>query len=95
MKELLPGLLMLLSVLTSLRAQSPSADSLAAAYPFLKIGENCLHFPGGDSLWGRLFQKLHEVGKDSSAQLRVLHIGGSHVQGGVFHERIRLGLEAL
>lgn len=77
------------------RCQPLLADSLAAVYPFLNPGDNILRFPGGDSPWGKVFQKMHALRNDAHAQLRILHIGGSHVQGGVFHEQIRLGLEAL
>jgi lysophospholipase L1-like esterase len=79
----------------ALPAQTLLADSMAQQYPFLRPAENMLRFPGGDSAWQVFFNRLHDLETDPAAQIRILHIGGSHVQGGTFHERIRLGMEDL
>jgi lysophospholipase L1-like esterase len=72
--------------------QSLDEKPLGERYPFLNLEENCLHFPGTQDAWENLFSKVARVRQQSGEQLHVLHIGGSHVQGGTFARRIREGL---
>ncbi len=59
-------------------------------YPFLKMEKNALQYPGGRSpemeyFYSKLDTLLHTGGGD----LRILHVGGSHVQGGSWSDRLR------
>lgn len=53
---------------------------------------NHLDFPGGRGTFDTLYTRLNAVGTDPQAQLKVLHIGGSHVQAGHFSGRMRTNL---
>ena len=53
--------------------------------PGIKLGENRLDFPDSRERFDSLLHRLH--GGDE--HLNILHIGGSHVQAGIFPNRLR------
>ena len=59
-------------------------------YPFLKMEQNVLQYPGGRSpeMEG-FFNKLDTLLSTGGADVRILHVGGSHVQGGSWTDRMR------
>lgn len=75
--------------------QSEESDSLAKRYPFLHLEYNTLSFPAGVDRWAGVFERLALGDSALQRPLRVLHIGGSHVQGGVLTDAIRSGLTGL
>ena len=93
MKQLL--LLMCLCTTGLLLAQNDERDSLKAVYPFLDLDQNELLFPGDTTRWQRLFQQMNSIRKGEVRQFQVMHIGGSHVQGGSLSRQIRHRLAAL
>lgn len=65
-------------------------------YPFVRVEKNELKFPGGPSSEYSLFlRKLDSLVTFGSADVRILHIGGSHVQGGTWTDRLRRSFLAL
>lgn len=65
-------------------------------YPFVRAEKNELQFPGGPSADYALFlRKLDSLVISGSADVRILHVGGSHVQGGTWTDRLRRSFLAL
>ena len=58
--------------------------------PGIRLGENRLDFPGSRERFDSLLCHL----RDSDRHLNILHIGGSHVQAGIFPHRLREHLNA-
>lgn len=74
-------------------AMSPSDD-----YPSVVVRRHThLQFPGKNDGLRRFYDKLHALRTDtmpfSADEVNILHIGGSHVQGGVLSNTIRMQLE--
>ena len=80
--------LILLALL--LAAALPSAGRGLPRYPFLKMEQNVLQYPSGRSpeMEG-FFNKLDTLLSTGGADVRILHVGGSHVQGGSWTDRMR------
>ena len=59
-------------------------------YPFVRVERNEVQYPAGDSPEFRLFmRKLDTLVLNGKGNVRVLHVGGSHVQGGTWSGRLR------
>ena len=59
-------------------------------YPFVRVERNVVQYPAGDSPEFRTFlRKLDTLVVMGKGDVRVLHIGGSHVQGGTWSSRLR------
>ena len=59
-------------------------------YPFVRVERNVVQFPAGDSPEFRLFlRKLDSLVMGGKGNVRVLQVGGSHVQGGTWSGRLR------
>lgn len=64
--------------------------SFAQNYPFVRKDRNVLEYPGGKSAEYQLFKrKLDSLLFFGNGNVKVLHIGGSHVQGGTLSDRLR------
>lgn len=89
MKKLIPiALLMVLAVSMEARRMP--------RYPFIPVDRNVLQFPGGESEEFNLFlRKLDTLVDTGKGDLRVLHVGGSHVQAGTWTDRLRTRFLAL
>jgi hypothetical protein len=59
------------------------------ARPEVQMEHNLLHFPGGDSLHDVYFAKMRDLMLFGRGQIRVLHIGGSHIQADIYSNRLR------
>ena len=65
-------------------------------YPFVDLERNVLSAPAGQSRTYQLFrQKLDTLVITGRGNVRVLHVGGSHVQGGTWTDRLRRNFLAL
>ena len=59
-------------------------------YPFIRQERNALEMPAGASPTFDVFlQKLDTLVSTGKADVRILHVGGSHVQSGVWSDRLR------
>ena len=56
---------------------------------------NELHFPGGDSAFMRVWQKMDTLIFKGQGNVNWVHIGGSHVQAGLLTDVIRYRLQAI
>lgn len=81
-------------VWVSAYGQTGDEKPLQERYPFLNLEENCMHFPGAFDRWEHFFTKVEGARRQEGEQVHILHIGGSHVQGGTFARSIREGLAA-
>ncbi len=83
MKRLLLSLLLLVAALSLEGRRMPR-------YPFIPADRNTLQFPGGESEeFGLFLRKLDTLLESGKGDLRVLHVGGSHVQAGTWSDRLR------
>ena len=83
MKKLLLILLLCLPML-------PASARRAAHYPFVRAELNSLEAPAGASPTYDIFlRKLDTLMMTGGTDVRILHVGGSHVQGGSWSDRLR------
>jgi lysophospholipase L1-like esterase len=54
------------------------------AYRFIRYEENRLRYPNDSSAFMNLFRKMEQFGSEGNERISVVHIGGSHVQAGVW-----------
>ena len=80
MKKFLASILLILTVL----------PLHARRYPFVRVERNQVQFPSGDSPdFRRFLRKTDSLVLYGTGSVRVLHVGGSHVQGGTWSGRLR------
>lgn len=60
----------------------------------LHLEHNVLHFPKSHSSYDALYDRFRSLKSDDLASIHMLHIGGSHVQAGVFSNQMRSNLRA-
>ena len=64
--------------------------------PYARVQRNALQFPGGASAdFDAFLRKLDTLVVTGRGDVRILHIGGSHVQGGTWTNTLRKNLMAL
>ena len=89
MKRLIFTLLLLMAVLSLEGRRMPR-------YPFIPADRNTLQFPGGESEeFGLFLRKLDTLLDTGNGDVRILHVGGSHVQAGTWTDRLRARFLAL
>ncbi|MEN8249412.1 MAG: GDSL-type esterase/lipase family protein [Bacteroidota bacterium] len=64
-------------------------------HPFLNLGKNKLEFYGDTTSFNTVFKKLDSLAFLGQGDLSILHIGGSHVQGGVLQRTMRAKFDYL
>lgn len=99
------GLELILLFLCLVKTARAEADNLPPAWvpvPYLaedsavaRLDQNHLSFPAGHQYFDSLYTRLLGLHSDEEACVRMLHIGGSHVQAGVFSGRMRSNLQTL
>ena len=82
MRKALFCILLLLSVL-------PAGARRYPRYPFVRTDRNTIQIPGGKApeLY-QFYRKLDTLLVTGRGDVRILHVGGSHVQGGTMSERV-------
>ena len=79
----------LLIILLSMLATFPG-QARRVPYPFIRADRNVVEKPAGASPTYDLFlRKLDTLVRTGGTDVRVLHVGGSHVQGGAMSDRLR------
>lgn len=78
-----------------LRSNEVNAQGLKEKYPFLNLDKNQIDFYGKSSEFDAFFEKLDQVVLEGEGEINVLHIGGSHVQGGTLENTMRKNLQSL
>jgi len=87
-------LLGVLLLSTSLSAQH-EMGTIALEYPFLDTAKNHLEFYGSRSGMDRFYEKLDRAIFENEGKVNVVHMGGSHVQGGTLSHTLRQHLSQL
>ena len=88
MKRTLVTLFWALACLTVI-AQTPPLAKAIPDYPFAHFERNRLVYPGDNQPMERFFQKMDSVIFLGEGNVNIMHIGGSHVQAGVFTQQFR------
>ncbi|MCS6989470.1 MAG: GDSL-type esterase/lipase family protein [Chloroherpetonaceae bacterium] len=73
-------------------AIEPSSARIDSIYPFIRYAENQLRFYGKDyerSGYAEFFKAMDEVRQGKNRKIKILHIGGSHVQADVWSGETR------
>ena len=63
------------------------------AYPFIKTEFNEFHYSNANANFELLCNKLNRLKEKSLNQITVVHIGGSHVQGGIWSNTFEMELQ--
>lgn len=87
-------LILLLLYPTTNKAQTTQNNTLPLVpieqkYPFINYTDNTLQFPGQHTDFDTLYNKLDTLLNHTTTNINIIHIGGSHVQAGVFDHRMR------
>jgi hypothetical protein len=67
-------------------SQGQSLDTLR--FPFIRYEKNVLAFPGGTQNFEPFYQKVQKHFLEGTGAVNIMHIGGSHVQAGIWTEAI-------
>ncbi len=77
------------SPLVEVNYTSLPGTALRKEYNFIQYDKNKVHFEGNKEKWNILFKKFEQLAFNGSGKVSVVHIGGSHVQGGFLTDRLR------
>jgi lysophospholipase L1-like esterase len=72
-----------------------SLNTLALKYPFLDTSKQSLQFFGSEDALEHFFEKLDRTIFEGEGKVNVVHMGGSHVQGGTLSHTMRKNLAQL
>ncbi|MDR1683485.1 MAG: GDSL-type esterase/lipase family protein [Candidatus Symbiothrix sp.] len=90
------GLLLCFSWLSANETRWPLQKTDVREYAFFNRKYAKIHVPGKDSTrLNRFFQKVDTLLKYKNEPVNILHIGGSHVQAGIFPKQMRKNLNPL
>ena len=70
-------------------------ESLALKYPFLDTAKNHMEYYGSEQALIGFFNKLDQAIFDFEGKVNIVHVGGSHVQGGMLSHTLRMHLGQL
>jgi hypothetical protein len=69
---------------------APGGFSLdLSRYDFIDTTQNVIKFPKGNASFTTFFNKMDTLVFENRGQVRILHVGGSHLQADVISGRIR------
>ena len=88
MRRLSLVILLFFSIITALAQTKPLMRPLPE-YGFAHFDRNHIQYPGDSMAMERFFQKMDSVVFMGKGNLNIMHIGGSHVQAGVFTQQFR------
>ncbi len=97
MKKTIIPVVSILMLLLSVRvgAQSILCPHSSYDYDFIVYDSSYLYTPGENPNLETFFEKLDRMYFDGEDDITILHLGGSHVQGGVWSWRLRRHFESL
>ena len=87
-------LLILILSFQSLAAQLPQVPFELPAYHFIKYQSNQFDFIHNNPDYMSLFAKFDTLLSTGSNQIKIVHIGGSHIQADIYTHRIRQELQS-
>lgn len=74
---------------------SVSTDAEENRFSFIRYNLNKLQVQNTESNWDNLFRKMESLAFTGQGKISVVHIGGSHVQGGALTDRLRSNLSQM
>lgn len=80
---------MLYRPLVSIPSARLSAIEVNGAYDFIQYEKNTLHIENPEERWHKLFDRFEQLAFEGDGKISIVHIGGSHVQGGFLTDRLR------
>lgn len=91
MKHVLLGIALLtLSAFAKDMPTAPGSFSIdISRYDFIDTTQNVIKFPKGNASFNAFFNKMDTLVFENRGQVRILHVGGSHLQADVISGRIR------
>lgn len=91
MKHVLLGIALLtLSAFAKDMPTAPGSFSIdISRYDFIDTTQNIIKFPKGNASFNAFFNKMDTLVFENRGQVRILHVGGSHLQADVISGRIR------
>jgi lysophospholipase L1-like esterase len=79
---------MLRSDMSAPSAKLPALN-VEASYHFIRYDKNTLHIENPEARWNSLFDRFEQLAFEGEGKISIVHIGGSHVQGGYLTDRLR------
>lgn len=64
-------------------------------YSVIKYDEDIFHFPGTDSAFQDLYQRMNELMFEGEDKIHIVHMGGSHIQADIYTNILRERLQGL
>ena len=61
-------------------------------YPFIRYDANQLHYDSSSASMQLFLRKWHRVTTTGQGTVNIIHMGGSHVQAGVFPNQVRVNI---
>ena len=89
------GVAILFIVFTLALQGQESLGALSLKYPCLDTTTQSLQYFGSDDALEHCFEKLDRTIFDGQGKVNVVHMGGSHVQGGTLSHTMRMNLAQL
>ncbi len=62
-------------------------------YPFINYNSNKIHYGNDSTSFLKLFEKINKLKEKNTTSISVVHIGGSHVQGGAWTNKFHTNLQ--
>ncbi len=84
-KNILFGFFLLSAFLTKAQVNSDVFN----AYSFVNIKENYIHFYNEDSNFNTFYRKLHILLSEKKGKVKIMQIGGSHIQAEIWPDQVR------
>lgn len=88
-------LVLLFIVFTLVLQGQESLSALSLKYPFLDTTKQSLQYFGSEDALEYFFKKLDSTIFEEEGKVNVVHMGGSHVQGGTLSHAMRMNLAQL
>lgn len=80
---------LILSIIYIFDANAQDFPYSEQQYNFIRYDKNNITFPGDSSQFENLFNKFDQVIKTGEGKINIIHIGGSHIQAGIYSGVVR------
>jgi lysophospholipase L1-like esterase len=64
-------------------------------YSFIRYEKNSIDLHSTHNKWDNLFGKMEQIAFSGTGKVSIVHIGGSHVQGGFLSDRLRSNFQSM
>ncbi len=68
---------------------------IESKYPFIQYEKNRIHVENPEAHWNSLFDRFEKLAFEGKGKISIVHIGGSHVQGGFLTDRLRANFSSI